>query len=474
MAADMANRSIHAFTDDALGTRDAVGLAAEISAGRVSAAEAVDAALARAEMVDDDINAIAEPIGERARERAAAGTSGVFAGVPTYVKDTDPIEGVPNRLGSRAMPDTPATESSPFVVQYESTGVIPLGTSTLPEFGLLPTTEPILTGITRNPWSLDHSPGGSSGGSAALVAAGVVPIAHANDGGGSIRIPAANCGLVGLKPTRDRIRQIELPRAIPINIGVQGVVSRTVRDTAMFMYGAEQHYLHPGLPSIGHVETPLDRSLRIGMFTTDLDGVTFDSRAVAETERVGRLCESLGHRVEPTEHPASSWFIDAFLVNWALVPAVLWRFGKRAIGPDFDRDLLEPWTEHLVRHFGRNLARAPMAIRRLRRFEQEYRELFERFDVLLSPTLARPVPEIGYLDPSIDGEMLLARAIGHVQITPIQNVSGAPAISLPLATDGGDRPLGMHFAADLGHDALLLELALQLEAASPWPSLADV
>lgn len=467
------SRSINAFADDALGTHDAVGLAAEIAAGNVCPSEAVEAALRRAEAVNEDLNAIAESTVERARTMASAGTSGVFAGVPSYIKDSDAVEGSPNRFGSRAMPITPATESSPFVQQYESTGVIPLGTSTMPEFGLTATTEPLLTGITRNPWSLDHSTGGSSGGSAALVAAGVVPIAHANDGGGSIRIPAAYCGLVGLKPTRDRIRQIELPRIVPINISVQGVLSRTVRDTAMFMYGTEQHYHHEGLPLVGHVTDPLDRPLRIGMITADAEGVVFDSRSVSETHRVGQLCESLGHGVEPIASPFPSWFADAFTVYWGLFPALLWRLGTRAVGQDFDRDQLEPWTKYLVKHFNRNVANAPRAVRRLRRFEQEYREIFAGYDVLLSPTLGRPVPEIGYFDPSIAGEVHMARVTSHVSITPFQNVSGGPAISLPLATDDGGRPLGIHFGADLGQDALLIELALQLEQASPWKTLAD-
>ena len=419
------SRSVHAFTDDALGTHDAVGLAAEIASGSVSASEAVEAAIARAEAVNGELNAIAEPAVERAREMASAGTTGVFAGVPTYIKDTDPVAGIPNRMGSRATPSGPADESSPFVVQYESTGVISLGQSTLPEFGLTATTEPLLTGVTRNPWSLDHSTGGSSGGSAALVAAGVVPIAHANDGGGSIRIPAANCGLVGLKPTRGRIRQTDLPKVIPVDIVAQGVVSRTVRDTAMFLRGAEQHYENPDLPGIGHVTEALDEKLRVGMITADAEGVIFDSRSVSETERVGRLLESLGHRVEPIDHPFPAWFIDAFLVYWGLFPALLWRMGKRAIGQDFDREQLEPWTKHLIKHFNRNVASVPRAVRRLKRFEEEYRAVFADYDVLLSPTLGRPVPEIGYFDPSIAGDVHMARVISHVPITPMQNAGGA-------------------------------------------------
>ena len=466
-------RRVHAFTDDALGTHDAVALAAEISAGNISAAEAVDAALARAEAVNDDLNAIVEPMPARARTMAAGNPTGVLAGVPTYIKDTDPIEGQPCRIGSRAIPSAPSPESSPFVIQYESTGVIPLGSSTLPEMGLTGTTEPILTGATRNPWSLDHSTGGSSGGSAAMVAAGVVPIAHANDGGGSIRIPASACGLVGLKPSRGRTRQTEMPKAIPLDIAVQGVVSRTVRDTAMFFHGAEQHHHEASLPAIGHVTDPIDRPLRIGLFTTDATGVRFDSRSIEETRRVAELCESLGHHVEPMESPSSSDFVDAFLIYWGLFPSLSARFGKRVFGEDFDRTQFEPWTKHLIKHFNRNIASVPKAVRLLKRSEAEYRQHFADVDVLLSPTLSRPVHEIGYFDPSIEGAVHMARAKAHFGITPYQNASGGPAISLPLGTDADGLPLGIHFGADVGEEALLLRLALQLEQASPWPTLAD-
>lgn len=466
-------RAIDAFSDDALGTHDAVGLAAEIAAGNITPSDAVEASIRRSEAVNGELNAVLEPTLDRARSMAAGDLAGVFAGVPTYIKDTDPIQGVPNRMGSRSMPDSPAPESSPFVVQYESTGVIALGTSTMPEFGLTGTTEPLLSGVTRNPWSLEHSTGGSSGGSAAMVAAGVVPIAHANDGGGSIRIPASCCGLVGLKPSRGRLLSTELPKVFPIDIVAQGVVSRTVRDTARFYEGAEQHFANPSLPAIGRVTEPMERPIRIGLVETDSEGVLFDSRSLSETARVAALCETLGHRVEVVDTPISAQFIDDFLLYWGLFPALLWRTGKRAFGNDFDRDQLEPWTRYLIKHFHRHVASLPGAVRRLRRLEHEYAAAFGDLDVLLSPTMGKPVHEIGYFDPSIPGEVHMARARSQFAVTPAHNVSGSPAISLPLGTDVDGLPLGIHFAADIGQEAMLLQLALQLEQASPWKRLGD-
>jgi amidase len=205
-------RRVSAFGDDALGDLDAVSLAARLASGDVSSAELVEAAIDRAEMVDPELNAVAVWDVDRARGTAGSGvTGGVFAGVPTFVKGISAYAGLPNRMGSRATPDVPARTHSPEVEHFLSTGLVSLGLTTTPEFGLIATTESALTGRTRNPWSLEHSTGGSSGGSAAMVAAGVVPIAHANDGGGSIRIPASCCGIVGLKPSRGRIAAEPLP-----------------------------------------------------------------------------------------------------------------------------------------------------------------------------------------------------------------------------------------------------------------------
>jgi amidase len=352
--------------------------------------------------------------------------------------------------------------------------LLPIGLSTTPEFGLTATTEPALTGITRNPWNLDHSTGGSSGGSAALVAAGVVPIAHANDGGGSIRIPAASCGLVGLKPSRGRIAKEPDPKLMPVDFTIDGVVTRTVRDTAAFMYGAEQFGPAPGLAPVGNVTDPLDRPLRVGVIDQRMDGVRYDSANRAAIAEAAATMEGLGHEVDVIPNPFPVQYIDDFILLWSMIPFAMWHAGARVMGEGWDRDQLEPWSKWLVRHFRRNSAKAPTAFRRLRKFAAGgYSATFRDYDVLLSSTLASPVPEIGYLDPAIDGDVHYERLLSHVPTTPIQNVGGGPAITLPMAQDDDGLPLGLHFAADIGQEALLLALALQLEESDPWPTLAS-
>lgn len=465
---------MHAFGDDALGDHDAVALAEQVANGKVSPGELVEAALARAEAVNPRLNAVSLLDADGARARAAGSPTGVLAGVPTFIKGLASVAGLPNRFGSRAMPDTPAEANSPTVDQIESTGLLPVGLSTTPEFGLTATTEPALTGITRNPWNPNHSTGGSSGGSAALVAAGVVPIAHANDGGGSIRIPAASCGLVGLKPSRGRVDKEPDPKLMPVDFTIDGVVTRTVRDTAAFLYGAEQYRPVPRLAPVGHVTNPLDRPLRVGVIEERVDGVRFDSANRAAVADAATTMEELGHHVELIPNPFPAHFAADFILLWSMVPFAMWHAGARVMGEGWDRDQLEPWSKWLVRHFRRNAARAPTAFRRLRKFATEgYSASLQDHDVLLSSTLASPVPEVGYLDPTMDGDVLYERLLNHVAITPIQNVGGGPAISLPLAQDGGGLPLGIQFAADIGQEALLLALALQLEESEPWPTLAS-
>ena len=227
-----------------------------IRVGDIHAREAVEAAIARAEAVNPLLNAIVTPLFDSARRDVERSHAGAFAGVPTFIKDNDAVAGSPFLFGSRGLPVRPAAKSTPFVEQFLSLGLINLGKTTMPEFGLTGTTEPLLHGPTHNPWNLGFSPGGSSGGAAALVAAGVVPIAHANDGGGSIRIPASCCGLVGLKPSRGRLVDVEGTKLFPVKILHQGMLSRSVRDTAVFFHAAERYHRNPKLPEIGLVTRP--------------------------------------------------------------------------------------------------------------------------------------------------------------------------------------------------------------------------
>lgn len=454
---------VSTVADDALGDHDAVSLIAAIQAGSVHPDEVTAAALARARVAHAQLNAVAS----WAPEPAAAAT-GPFAGVPSFIKDNEGVAGLPGRLGSRAVPPAPAAASSAFVDQFEQLGFTVLGTSTMPEFGLTATTEPLLGGPTRNPWNPAHSTGGSSGGAAALVASGVTPIAHANDGGGSIRIPASCTGLVGLKPSRGRLVTRQGMELLPVAISTQGVLTRTVRDTAR--YYAEVERLYSTMPPIGDVTGPGARRLRIAVVTEGMAGMPVDPDVRDTVERAAGACAHLGHAVEPIAYPATEEFGRDFLRYWAFLAFAIERGGARLFGPGFDRDLLEPLTLGLSRYFRSVAPTLPATILRLRRFEREYARIMAGYDVLLSPVLARPAPAIGYLGPDVEFRTQLVRLMRYVPFTSIQNVSGAPAISLPLGMSRDGLPIGVQAAARFGDEATLLSLAYELEEAALLPA----
>ncbi|MFT5040709.1 MAG: amidase [Hyphomicrobiaceae bacterium] len=450
---------------------DAVGLAKAIANKVLSSAEAVETAIHIAERLNPQLNAIVARTYDGARQSAAGPISGPFAGVPTFIKDTDDLRGVPTLMGSRAMPRKAALRSSAFVEQYLATGLLCLGKSAMPEFGLTATTEPLGFGVTRNPWNPEFSTGASSGGSAALVAAGVVPIAHANDGGGSIRIPASCCGLVGLKPSRSRLRDPDAVKQLPMNFIVQGAVTRTVRDTAAFMAAAEMVERNPRLPELGFVESPGKRRLRIAMFTTTADGEDSSEDCAQAVHHTARVLEELGHRVEAVDQPFDAKMADDFFVLWGLVPFALHHLGRVVIDRDFDRNNLDDWTLGLASIFRRNILRFPAVLRRLRRFEREYEQNFHSFDLMLSPTLAHAPPPIGYLGPDVPFDTAIERVRRFASFTPTQNVAGTPAISLPLGRSSDGLPIGVQLAAPMGEDRRLLEVAYELEEAMPWREL---
>lgn len=252
---------VNSMTDDAMGNCDATELAKRISNNEISATEVLEAAITRAELVNPNLNAIVTNAFDLAREKTRTDSQndsnkGAFSGVPTFIKDNADVKGLPTLFGSRAVANRPAKSNSEFTDQMLSTGLTIIGKSTLPEFGIPPTTESLAQGATCNPWNINHSSGGSSGGAAALVASGVVPIAHGNDGGESIRIPAACCGLIGLKPTRNRLVNMQGTNNLPINVGHEGVITRSVRDTALFMAEAEKHFRNNRLVKLGHIQAP--------------------------------------------------------------------------------------------------------------------------------------------------------------------------------------------------------------------------
>lgn len=467
--------AISAFGDDALSDSDAVGIVEAIRSGTISRAEAVEAAIRRAEKVNPDLNALAYRAFDRARNRATAPTpyGGFFDGVPTFVKDNVAVAGMPTMEGTDAWTPRPERADGDFARHYLATGLIPLGKAQMSEFGFSAVAEHPRLGPVRNPWNVKHTAGASSSGAGAFVAAGVVPIAHANDGGGSIRIPASCNGLVGLKPSRGRLPLDKNMRQMPIRIVANGVVTRSVRDTAAFYREIERTWPARNLPAIGDVTGPDSTRLRVAVYTKSVRREC--SPEVRDlTLSTAALLEDLGHRVDllDSSPPIPATFADDFVLYWALLALALVRGGKRTFGDSFDRSRLDNLTLGLDRFAGRNLHRLPLAMARLAATRRSTAKLARDYDILLTPTVADAPPRIGFLDGGADYEQIIDRLSDWVAFTPLQNVTGDPAISLPLAQTAAGLPVGMMFAARAGQEATLLALAFELEAAQPFPSLA--
>jgi amidase len=458
--------TIHAYQDDLLGIADATTLAQQLKNKDFTAEELARCAVKRAQAVNPALNAIAFEAFEAALLKAASleVEQGIWAGVPTFIKDLIHVEGMPTRQGSMAISDRIHQKNEKITKQLLSLGIVPLGKSTTSEFGLMPTAETLLQGNTRNPLALGHSTGGSSGGAGALVAAGVVPIAHAADGGGSIRIPASCCGLVGFKPSRGR--DVDSPtKPLPIDIVVQGVLTRSVRDAIAYQTGLEQYHAAANLPKIGAIERPLKRRLKIGWFTQTPTQMDSHPDVQAAVQNAARFCEELGHEVEAIDCPFSQETKIDFLAYWSMLSYLIVRFGKFSYGWGFKARQVEPFTRQMAKTFPKVLWGSRTIVRRLRQFAAEYDALHGAYDVLLSPVLAHPTPQLGYFDPSINFFSSIEKLSQYVNFTIFQNVSGAPAISLPMAESSEGLPLGVQFAGKVGADRLVLELALELEQA---------
>jgi amidase len=340
------------------------------------------------------------------------------------------------------------------------------------EYGFSASAEHPRLGPVRNPWNTDHTAGASSSGSGAFVAAGAVPIAHANDGGGSIRIPASCNGLVGLKPSRGRLPLDKEVSRMPIRLVANGVVTRSVRDTAAFYREAEPIWPAPKLPPIGDVTRPGKQRLRIAVITRSL--LRESSPEVRElTLKTAALLEELGHRVDHVEKPpVPSSFAADFLLYWGLLALGQIQMSGHAAG--FDRSRLDNLTLGLDRFARRNLHRLPLALIRLRGAHRHTARFAQTYDAVLTPTLADETPPIGYLDPTADYQQIIDRLEGWVAFTPLQNVTGEPAISLPLAESANGLPVGMMLSAAVGEEVRLLELAYELEEDPPWARIQDV
>lgn len=471
-----ATTRVHAFSDDALGDHDAVELAGLIRTGELSAAEVEAAAVARLGDVGRRLHAVAHEAYDAPRRADSTdddtADDTALRGVPTLLKDNTDLRGMPTNHGSEAIRARPAERDGRYTTQYLSTGMTVLGKSRMPEFGLNATTEFRSGPPTPNPWSTEHSVGASSGGSAAMVAAGAVPIAHANDGGGSIRIPAAAAGLVGLKPSRGRHIDGESARALPINMVSEGVVTRSVRDTAVFHAALERHWRNPALPPLGLVEGPARRRLRVAMIMESVTDAVVDVPTKAAVERTATLLEEQGHTVEPVPIPVEARFGDDFLTYWGMLAFLAGTLGRLTMDRSLDTTRLDGLTDGLRREFtSGGWRRTPGALHRLKRAALTYARVFDRHDVVLCPVVAGVTPPLGQLSPNVPFEDLVERLRRHVAFTPLQNITGTPAISLPMGLTEEGLPIGVQLASAYGDERTLLELGYALEEQAPWPRI---
>lgn len=469
---------VNAFTDDALGTLDSVGVAAAIASKKVSIEEITEAAINRAEKVNGSLDAIVLKSYDGARNKNHVNEKGMLYGVPAFIKDNENLKGHPTQKGTGAFKAKVEDKNSKYVNQFFSTGVNCIGKSTLPEFGFICSTENERWGITRNPWNTEYTTGGSSSGSAALVASGVVPIAIANDGAGSTRIPASCCGLVGLKPTRDRLMSMHGSDSLPVNIVYSGVVTRSARDTAAFFAAAEQFYYNPKLPKLGHITKPLGRKLRIAFFENLPEGK--QGHMDEETFRVqlesAKLLESLGHKVEMIKVPLDIEKLTIHYLNYyGFLSYMNNNFGRFILGSKVDKSMLEPFTKGLMKTFSKNKFMLPKSLKILKESAiTTERELEKDYDLIMTSVSTITTPKIGYFSPTLSYEEIAKRASAFASFLPLFNISGAPAISLPLGVSNNGMPIGVQFAAPHGQDGMLLELALQLEEAQSWKHIFDI
>lgn len=479
---------------------DGLGLAELVRQGEVSPTEMVEEAIARIEALNPQLNAVIHKMYDQALETARNRVEdGPFRGVPFLLKDmTAAYAGEPLRAGCRFLADYIPDHDSELVRRYKCAGVIVVGKTNCPEFGLVPYTEPELFGPTRNPWDLTRNPGGSSGGSAAAVAAGMVPLAHGNDGGGSIRIPASCCGLVGLKPTRGRV-----PIGPDIaeswhGFSIDHVLSRSVRDSAAMLdathgedVGAPYVAPAPKRPYVEEVGADPGK-LRIAFTADPFMPSTVHVDCLKGLGATAELCRKLGHEVVEAKPQidaqafAKAFFMVACADTRASIEEYEHLLDHKATPQDFEPST---WAVGLL---GKEIPGSELskALHMLKGSGRKVGRFFEDYDVLLTPTLARPPVAIGELQPKgveaaalkllcnlnsgrmidtfVDIEELAGQIFHFIPFTPLFNASGHPAISLPLYWNESGLPIGMQFAARFGDEAILFRLATQLEQAQPW------
>ena len=457
---------------------DGLGLASLVRNKDVSASELVEEAIQRAERAQPKLNAVVFRDYDRARAAAKAPPSGPFMGVPFFLKDIFGLaKGMPTRQASRFMPPVPSDHDSELTHRFRKAGLLPLGKTNVPEFGLVATTESKLYGPAHNPWKFSHSTGGSSGGSAALVAAGVVPLAHANDGGGSIRIPASACGLVGLKPTRGRT-SFAPDFGDPLDgLASDLVVSRSVRDTAAVLDAVQGNVLGdpywapPPSPSyLNAIERP-PVALRIGFATTTLDGQSLHPDCVAAVKNAAKLLEGLGHHVEEAAPKLDqATLVPGFMAYWCAHLAVGIDTIAQMTGQTPSRENFEGMTWGLYQA-GKAVSAVQYLTAKgaLQMASREAAGFHQTYDVWLTPVLGRPPVPLGSFNfDETDPVKAFAPMVDYVPFTAMQNATGQPAINVPLYWNGEGLPIGTQFVGRYGAEDLLLQLARQLEQAQPW------
>ncbi|HEV2532967.1 amidase [Phenylobacterium sp.] len=452
---------------------DAVGLAALVAKREVAAGELLDLAVARMTEVNPKVNAVTLDLSDRARKEPTA--EGPLAGVPFLLKDLGAaLGGVPTSYGSRMFAQvTPAADSA-ITRLYKAAGLSIFGKTNTPEFGLWPVTESELLGAARNPWDLSRTPGGSSGGASAAVAAGIVPAAHASDGGGSIRIPASCCGLFGMKPSRGRVSFAPNGEGWA-GASIQHAVTRSVRDSAALLDAVCQpqpgdpYFLEPPERPFADEARRDPGKLRIAMFAGSLTvGRTLDPECAAAVRDAAKLCESLGHTVEDASLPGDHAAMQAAagVVMSASVAANMDAEAQRR-GRPVDEGDAEGLTMGAYRR-GKATAASEYvrAVQTLHAYGRAAAELFERYDIFLLSTLGRPAVPVGWIFE--DPKEITERLFSFMPNTQAFNNSGQPAMTVPLAWSAAGLPIGVQFVAKIGEEGLLFRLAGQLEQAQPW------
>jgi amidase len=466
---------------DELAFFDATAQADLVRRGKVQALELVDASISRIESLNPWLNAVITQMFDVARAAARGPLpEGPFRGVPFLLKDLiASYGGVRMVSGSVALQDFVPDHDSELVRRLKRAGLIILGKTNTPELGILPTTEPRLFGASRNPWSPTRIAGGSSGGSAAAVAAGMVPMAHANDGGGSIRIPASCCGLFGMKPTRGRNPLGPDFGDIMSGLVAEHAITRSVRDSAALLdatagpdVGDPYCTPLPARPFLKEVSTNSGR-LRIAFTTTAPGGVPIHADCIRAVEESAKLCADLGHHVTEAAPTLDTEVLrNSFLAVWSVgcaedIEGVSFLTGRKP-----DPEQFEELTWALAEQ-GRAVSGAAylLAVNALQSIGRQIGRFFVSYDVWLTPTLAEPPLPLASFEPHAGSPLYgLERAIAFSPFTPLCNATGQPAMSVPLFWNTEGLPVGSHFAGRFGEESTLFRLASQLEAARPWSS----